>query len=294
MTQASDLAPRRAALEVLATALARRAGLDDALAGRAMADLSPRDRAFARALAMAALRRLGPIDRALEKRLSRPPPERVRDILRLGLAQALFLDTPAFAAVDSSVALASADKATRPFKGLVNAVLRGLLRAPPAVDAPAHAPDWLFARWRAAYGAGPAEAMAAMICEERASDLSLRGPAETQALAAELDAEVLTAGSLRVARRGDLTDWPGFEAGRWWVQDAAAAAPARLLAVQPGEDALDLCAAPGGKTLQLAAAGARVVAVDRSEARLRRVSENLRRVGLVAETVAADAGAWGD
>ncbi|HYD45338.1 MAG TPA: RsmB/NOP family class I SAM-dependent RNA methyltransferase, partial [Phenylobacterium sp.] len=227
-------------------------------------------------------------------RLAKPPPEKVRDILRLGAAQALFLETPAFAAVDSSVALAAADKATRPFKGLVNAVLRGLLREPPAADAEAHAPDWLFARWRAAFGAEAAEAIAGLIAGEPATDLSLRDAADAAALAEALPAEVLAGGSLRAERRGELTAWPGFAEGRWWVQDAAAAVPARLLAVQPGETALDLCAAPGGKTLQLAAAGAQVVAVDRSAARLRRVTENLARTGLSAETIAADAAAWDD
>src|SRR5690606_19605039 len=160
-----------------------------------------------------------------------------------------------FAAVDSSVALAAAERATRPFKGLVNAVLRGLMRQPPPpATAEDHAPEWLFARWRAAYGAAAAEAVAGLIAEEPATDLSMRDPAEAPELAAALPAEALAGGSLRAERRGELTAWPGFAEGRWWVQDAAAAVPARLLAVRPGETALDLCAAPGGKTLQLAAA----------------------------------------
>lgn len=295
MTDHPELAPRVAALEVLATALARRAGLDEALSGKAMAGLAPRDRAFARALAMAALRHLGPIDRALDARLAKPPPDRVRDILRLGLAQILHLDTPAFAAVDSSVALAAADPATRLFKGLVNAVLRGLLRDPPAAPAvDTLAPDRLHARWRAAYGEDAAARIAGLIPEEPATDLSLRDPADAPALAEALPGELLPGGSLRAERRGDLASWPGFAEGGWWVQDAAAAVPARLLAVQPGETALDLCAAPGGKTLQLAAAGGTVVAVDRSAARLRRVAENLTRTNLTAETVVADAARWND
>jgi 16S rRNA (cytosine967-C5)-methyltransferase len=109
-----------------------------------------------------------------------------------------------------------------------------------------------------------------------------------------MEGEVLPGGTVRTARRGDIAAWPGFEAGGWWVQDASAAAPARLLAVQGGETALDLCAAPGGKTLQLAAAGAEVTAVDRSPERLKRVAENLKRTGLAAEVVAADATSWGD
>src|SRR5690606_22828198 len=115
---------------------------------------------------------------------------------------------------------------------------------------------WLLARWRAAYGSAEAEALAALIAEEPATDLTLKDPAEAAALAPALEAQVLPGGGLRAGLKGEVSAWPGFVEGRWWVQDAAAAVPARLLAAQPGESVLDLCAAPGGKTLQLAAAGA--------------------------------------
>lgn len=280
------LAPRRAALNVLEAALTRRGGLDEALAGKAMLALSPRDRGFARALAMAALRRLGPIDRALDTRLKREPPALARSLLRLGVAQAFWLDTPAFAAVDTTVALAP-----KPLRGLVNAVLRGLLRdGPPAEDPALLAPDWLLARWRQAHGDGTALQIAAAIADEPATDLTLKAPKD--GLAQALEAEVLPGGSLRTRRGGDVTTWPGFADGDWWVQDAAAALPARLLAVQPGETALDLCSAPGGKTFQLAAAGAAVTALDRSESRLKRVREGLARLGLTAETHVGDAATW--
>lgn len=295
MTEPSDvgLPARRAALDILAAALARRAGLDEALARPAFGRLEPRDRAFAMALSMAALRHLGPIDRALDARLAKPPPEAVRHILRLGAAQAFLLDTPAHAAVATSVDLAASQAPTRPFKGLVNAVLRALVREPPRLDDPeALCPPWLFARWSAAYGRDAAEAIARVIAQEPATDLTPK--AADPELAAALEAEILPGGSLRTSRRGDLAAWPGYADGAWWVQDASAAIPARLLAAQPGETALDLCAAPGGKTLQLAAAGAEVVAVDRSAARLQRLSENLARTGLSAEIVAADAGDWAD
>ncbi|HEY3694646.1 RsmB/NOP family class I SAM-dependent RNA methyltransferase [Phenylobacterium sp.] len=289
----AGLPARAAALDLLDAALARRNGLDEAMASPALARLAPRDRGFALAVTLAALRNLGPIDRALEARLQKPPPERVRNILRLGLAQALALGTPAHAAVATSVDLA-AQGSTQGFKGLVNAVLRGVLREPPALDDPeALAPPWLYARWRAALG-DEAAAVAAVIRQEPATDLTLKDPQDAAALAAELEAEILPGGSLRTRRRGDVAAWPGFAEGRWWVQDAAAAVPARLLAVQPGEAVLDLCAAPGGKTLQLAAAGGRVTAVDRSAPRLRRVHENLARLGLAAEVVTADAGGWDD
>jgi 16S rRNA (cytosine967-C5)-methyltransferase len=286
---------RAAALDLLTAALSRKAGLEAALDDAALARLAPQDRSFARALAMAALRRLGPIDRLLAARLQREPPEPVRMILRLGVAQLFWLDTPAYAAVDSSVALAGARGETRGFRALVNAVLRRIAaEGPPSDAAEALAPPWLFARWRAAFGEADALALAAMIAEEPATDLTPRDPAEAAPLAEALAAEVLPGGSLRRPARGRVDDWPGFAEGRWWVQDAAAAIPARVLAAQTGEAVLDLCAAPGGKTLQLAAAGARVTAVDRSAARLRRLTEAMRRTGLAAEAVVADAAAWDD
>ena len=261
-TPDSGLAAREAALAVIAAARHRRGGLDEGLAAMP-AGLEPRDRGFARMLAMTVLRRQGQLDRALAARLQRSPPEPVLALLSLGLAQALFMDTPDHAAVATTLALAERRKETQAFKGLINGVLRGLLRELPTLDPVALAPDWLFARWKAAFGEAEALALAAMIGEEPATDLSLRDPADAEALAAELEAEVLPAGGLRTNRGGDLAAWPGYDDGRWWVQDAAAAIPVRLLTVKPGETVLDLCAAPGGKTLQLAAAGAKVVAVDR-------------------------------
>lgn len=297
MTEDRDigLPARRAAIDILSAALARRAGLEEALARPAFRNLAPRDRGFAMALAMATLRRLGPIERALDAKLAKPPPEAVLNILRIGVTQAFLMDVPAFAAVTTSVDLAASHSSTRAFKGLVNGVLRGLLREPPNLDDPeALCPPWLYARWSAAFGAEAAQAMAGLIANEPATDLSLKAAADAGDLAEALGAEVLTGGTLRTARKGEVTSWPAYSEGRWWVQDASAAIPARLLDVKPGESALDLCAAPGGKTLQLAAAGAQVVAVDRSAARLKRVSENLERMGLAAEIVAADAGEWTD
>jgi 16S rRNA (cytosine967-C5)-methyltransferase len=286
---------RAAALDILTAALARKAGLDAALDSAPLAGLSPQDRGFARALAMTTLRRLGVIDRLLAPRLQREPPERVRMVLRLGVAQLFWLDTPAYAAVDSAVALAGADPGTRGFKALVNAVLRRLGRdgAPPD-DAEALAPPWLYARWRAAFGEAEARALAAVIAEEPATDLTLRDPADAPALAEALEATVLPGGSLRREARGRIEEWPGFAEGRWWVQDAAAAIPARLLNAKAGEVVVDLCAAPGGKALQLAAAGAQVIALDRSAPRLRRLTESLERTGLAVEAVAANAETWDD
>ena len=286
------VAARGEALRLLAAALARRGGLDEAAPA-----LEGAERAFARALTLATLRRLGGVDRLLDARLKREPPPGVRDLLRLGAAQLLTLDTPAFAAVSTTVMLAERDPKARPFKGLINAVLRGLDRdgGPALLEAQgpeADLPSWLAARWRAAYGAEATLSLARRLAEEPATDLTPRDPADVPALAEALAAEVLPGGSLRTRLRGDPAGWPGYAEGRWWVQDAAAALPARLLGVRPGETALELCAAPGGKTLQLAAAGARVTALDRSEGRLRRLRENLARTGLEARVVVADAAAW--
>lgn len=297
MTEDRDigLPARRAAIDILSASLARRAGLDEALSRPLFKGLPPRDRGFAMALAMATLRRLGAIDRALDAKLAKAPPDGVRDILRIGVAQAFLMDTPAFAAVTTSVDLAASHSSTRAFKGLVNAVLRGLLREPPNLDDPESiCPPWLFARWSAAFGPDAARAMGTLIADEPATDLSFKSPEAAQALAAEMEGEVLEGGALRTPRKGDVATWPAYDQGLWWVQDVSAAVPARLLDVKAGEDVLDMCAAPGGKTLQLAAAGAKVVAIDRSAARLTRVAENFQRMGLEAETIAADAGDWAD
>jgi len=296
-------ASRAAALDLLQAGIERRGGFDEALGRAPFSRLPERDRAFARALASTTLRRLGLIDRLLAPKLQRAPPMLVMNLLRLGVAQLLYMETPAHAAVSTIVEAAQAQRDSRPFKGLINAVLRGVERdrADPAktralAEAPpqTYAPEWLFNRWRAAFGEPTALAIAARIPEEPATDLSLRDPADAADPARALEADILAGGSLRTERRGDVTEWPGFEAGRWWVQDAAAAIPARLLDVQPGERVLDLCAAPGGKTLQLAAAGGVVTAVDRSSARLGRLTDNLQRMGLSAEVVTAEAADWSD
>lgn len=292
--RASDqgLAARRAALGLIDAALARRAGMEDAASG--LSGLEPRDRAFARALASATLRRLGSIDRLLDAKLQKPPPEQVRALLRIGVAQLALLDAPAHAAVSTTLAIAESLKATFPFKGLLNGVLRAIDRdgAAAALDAAppeADLPDWLAARWRTAWGEAAVTALALRLRETPPTDLTPRDPADALTLAAELEGEALPGGSIRTARRGDVAAWPGYDDGRWWVQDAAAAIPVRLLDPKPGETALDLCAAPGGKTLQLAAAGAHVTALDKAAPRAARIGDNLTRTGLAADVVVADA-----
>ena len=286
---------RLAAGVLLNAALEGRGGLDTALSFREVADLPGPDRAFARAVAMAALRRLGEIDQILDRKLQKAPPLAVRTILRVALAQTLVLETPAFAAVSTAVKLAERETKTRPYKNLVNAVLRGIEREGPGLTtAESNLPEWLAARWRATYGEATLTGLALAAREEPATDLSLKPEVDAAAVAEALDGEVMAGNTVRTGRRGDLSTWPGFEDGIWWVQDAAAAVPVRLLAPKAGESIVDFCAAPGGKTLQIAASGASVVALDRSDKRLDRLRANLVRTGLSAEVVAVPAEDWED
>jgi 16S rRNA (cytosine967-C5)-methyltransferase len=286
---------RVAAGILLNAALIRRGGLDEALALPAVTALPGPDRAFARAVAMAALRRLGEIDQILDRKLQKRPPEAVRTLLRISLAQTLVLETPAFAAVSTAVKLAERDPKTRPYKNLVNAVLRGIEREGPGLTtAESNLPDWIAARWKQTYGDQALVGLALAAREEPPTDLSLKPGQDAAALADAVEGEVLPGGSVRTGKRGDVAAWPGFEDGVWWVQDAAAAVPVRLLAPQAGETALDMCAAPGGKTLQIAATGATVQALDRSDARLNRLRQNLARTGLEAAIAVMPAEDWLD
>jgi 16S rRNA (cytosine967-C5)-methyltransferase len=273
--------------------------LDDALAeSRDLATLQPRDRAFVRVLAATTLRRLGQIDGLVDHCLDRPLKAKqaeVKTLLRLGACQLMFLDTPAHAAVDSTVALARG-AALGGYRGLVNAVLRRLTREGAAIRdgqdaATLNTPAWLWESWRAAYG----EATARRIAEAHLKDppLDLTVKADLEAWAERLGAVRLPTGSLRLAPgAGEVARLDGYQAGAWWVQDAAAALPVRLLGELAGRSVIDLCAAPGGKTAQLAAAGARVTAVERDPKRLGRLQDNLGRLGLAARGVSADAATW--
>lgn len=286
------------ALDLLGAVLGRRHPLDEALEAHAgLPRLEPRDRAFVRNLAATVLRRKGQIDALLSTCLERPLPPKaavITDILRLGAAQVLFLETPPHAAVDTAVRLARGRRQPA-YAGLVNAVLRRLARdgaaGRDAQDAARlNTPDWLWDSWTAAYGEETCRRIAEAHLAEPPLDLSVR--AEAERWAETLGAVHLPTGSLRLHARGPIPALPGFDEGVWWVQDAAAALPARLLEPVAGKTVLDLCAAPGGKTAQLAAAGARVIAVDRAHGRVERLRANLARLGLTAETVIADAVAW--
>ncbi|MDR3422321.1 MAG: transcription antitermination factor NusB [Xanthobacteraceae bacterium] len=298
---APGLATRLLAADILDGVLRRRRPLDDELEGRAqagLASLAERDRALTRALVGTVLRRLGTLRHLIglftERGLPAKAP-RVEIALLLGAAQILFLNVPDHAAVDLAVQLARADKHAAHFTGLVNAVLRRIAREGAgrltALDtAMLDTPPWLMARWIAAYGETAARAIALANSREPALDLTVKNDPEQWA--EKLGGRVLPTGSVRLVAQGAVTALPGFGEGTWWVQDAAAALPARLLGPIAGLRVADLCAAPGGKAAQLAAAGARLTAVDRAPARLARLRENLNRLGFAAEFVCADVAAW--
>lgn len=292
--EGAGLGARRLALDAVHRVLKARTALDDTLDRLlAGAGLESRDEALARAIASSTFRRLGTLRQALAERLDKglPRDERLFALLATGAAQILLLDVPDHAAVDSAVRLARAERGLAPFAGLVNAVLRRVAREREAIlgeaDPLRDAPGWLAARWRARYGEATAAAIALAHRVPAALDLTVTTDAE--GWAERLGAHRLPTGSLRLAGRAPLRDLPGYAEGAWWVQDAAAGLPARLLAPKAGERIADLCAAPGGKTAQLLAAGAAVTAVDRSERRMQRLRQNLERLGFTADLRVEDA-----
>jgi 16S rRNA (cytosine967-C5)-methyltransferase len=273
-------------------------GPNDGSQAPSLKAMEPRDRAFARLIVVTVLRRLGELDAVIKSFIDKPLPAKTGllwPILLGAAAQLLCLDTPPHAAISLAVDQARADGGARRFDRLVNAVLRrvatqGAERLA-ALDATRlNTPDWLWQRWERAYGANTARAIAAASLREAALDLSVKGDA---ALWAErLGGIVLPTGSVRLRNHGRIEDLAGYDEGAWWVQDAAAALPGRLLGDVKGRAVADLCAAPGGKTAELAAAGAHVTAVDMSEQRLTRLRENLARLHLTAEVVGADVAKW--
>ncbi|TAJ36717.1 MAG: methyltransferase domain-containing protein [Reyranella sp.] len=294
----TPLASRQAAVEILVSCLDKGQPLDEALARHAgFAGLDPRDRAFVRLLLATTLRRLGEIDVVLAALVERPlegPNATGRQVLRLGTAQLLLLGTAPHAAVDTSVRLIE-DAHLPHLKGLANAVLRRISREGAAIlgdrdPARLNTPQWLWASWAEAFGEATTRAIAAAHLIEAPLDLTPRS--NTDFWAGQLEAEVLPTGTLRRTGGGHIAELPGFAEGAWWVQDAAATLPVRLLGEVAGKRVADLCTAPGGKLMQLCAAGAAVTAVDISARRMARVGENLARAGLAAELVTADASKW--
>jgi 16S rRNA (cytosine967-C5)-methyltransferase len=280
---------RRGALRLLMAVLGRgtplELAIETSLDGIAMAN----DRALARHLASTVLRWLPDLDALIDSATPKPLPEdaRARMVLRLALAGWLKLGTPQHAAVATALPLVEGGP-----RRLVHGVLGNLMRREAALPEAPHLPDLFAIRWAMDWGPEVAEAAARSLAEEPAVDLTLRDAGETARWTEELGGVSLLPGHVRVRRKGALVEWPGFAQGAWWVQDLAASLPVRLLGALPGERVLDLCAAPGGKTLQLAALGAAVTAVDVAEPRLDRVRENLARTGLSATIAVGDALRW--
>ncbi|MBX3512496.1 MAG: methyltransferase domain-containing protein [Xanthobacteraceae bacterium] len=297
--EAPGLTARRFAADALLAILHGRRALEDVFehgeTGRQFRALDERDRALSRMIVATALRRAGSLQAVIERFLQSGWPEdvRVHAILLSGAAQILLLEVADHAAVDLSVDLANEIRNKR-YAGLVNAVLRRVSAEGPAILetlAPEiDTQEWMRARWLAAYGE---EALRAIVLAHRVEPaLDITPKENPEALAAELDGVVLPTGSVRVTGKGAVAELPGYHEGAWWVQDAAASIPAKLLGNIRGLRVADLCAAPGGKTLQLANAGARVTAIDRSAPRLKRLSQNLARTKLQAEVIVADAATW--
>ena len=257
--------------------------------------LDPRDRALVRSIATAAMRRLGTLRKAVARFVERGLPKKsgqLEWILVVGAAQILFLDVPDHAAVDLAVRAARLDSTLAGFAGLVNAVLRNIARAKDEILGASDAlvddtPLWLSSRWRKTYGDATAALIASAHRHEPTLDLSVAS--DPQGWAQRLDGLVLPTDSVRLRGHAQIPELEGFADGQWWVQDAAASLPARLIHAASGERIADLCAAPGGKTAQLALAGAEVVAVDRSAERLKRLSANFARLNLSAEIRVSDA-----
>ena len=291
MTDTAGLPARRAALAILSGVLQKRRPLDAGLDH--LAGLAPRDAGFARALVSETLRHMGALDAVLRKFIAKPlVPHKAgatSEILLLGACELLILKVAAHAAVDAANELAAKDSKAVHFKPLINAVLRKVAREGEVVLSGLDrerlsTPYWLWTRWAAQYDAGTARIIARAHQREAPIDIVLKSadgifPAS----------EVLFGNVRRLTDPGRIEDLPGFAQGDWWVQDCAATLPARLLGDVRGKTVIDLCAAPGGKTMQLAASGANVIAVEIDAARAERIQENLSRTKLSAQIATADA-----
>jgi 16S rRNA (cytosine967-C5)-methyltransferase len=296
----AGLAARRAALAILSDVLRNKRTLDAAASdAQRAAKLAPRDAGFARTIAATSLRHFGQLEALIRAFVPKAPqPHKAGptlEILIAGACELLFLNVAAHAAVDAANRLAQADAKAVHFKGLINAVLRRVSREGASVvagqDAAAlNTPDWLWPRWVSHYGEETARAIGLAHIGVPPLDLTLKSSDDPYT---DIEGAIqLAPGNLRLNHAGRIEELSGFREGRWWVQDFAASLPVRLLGDVMDKTVIDLCAAPGGKTAQLAARGARVTAVDISSDRLARVRENLERLKLQADLVAGDVRDW--
>ena len=289
------LAARQAAAALLTGVLVDHEMLSEQIddPGGKVAALEPSERARAGSIALGVLRNLEALDRALQRHIKKPPPLKVTQVLRIAAWEMLMDGVPAHAAVDAAVSAVKSARKVAHLSGLTNAVSRKLSKdaegfAPKAGRLPKELRGDLVGDW----GAEAVGAIEAVHHGEPPLDLTLRSQDHAARMAEALGAEVLPTGSLRTAKRGQVSALPGFEDGAFWVQDAAAAIPVKLLGDVAGLRVLDLCAAPGGKTMQLAALGAKVTALDSSDKRMKRLAENLKRTKLSAELVTANVLKW--
>lgn len=259
-------------------------------------ELSTRDRAFARNVVSVTFRRWAQIDYVLKQYLKKQPPLFIMSILRSAAAQSLFLQTPDHAVVGESVAALKAVKAANGFAGMANAVLRRITETGAshlgAVPPHNNVPKWILRQWEKDYGKMESRRIARQIIEIPPLDISVKPDVDIDALTPNIDAVPLLGRSIRREHAGSITELDGFAEGQWWVQDVASTLPVYILKDHlgdlTGQTVFDLCAAPGGKTLQLASLGAKVTAIDKSHSRLGRLKENLSRCKLSAKIMTAD------
>jgi 16S rRNA (cytosine967-C5)-methyltransferase len=294
------------AVDILDGVLGRGKTLEDAMSatqsGARQRVLPPRDRAFAHLLAASVLRNRGRLMAIVNRFIERPLPREARRaelILLSAAAQLLLLGTPGHAAIYLAVEQAQRDPKTERYAKLSNAVLRKVAAEGPKILATLDVvatdmPPWMLTRWSAAYGPDIARRIAEASLAEAALDVTLKVPAERASWTEQLGGVALPTDSVRLGDHGAIEELPGFADGAWWVQDAAASLPVRLLGDVAGRRVADLCAAPGGKTAQLASLGAHVVSVDHGATRLGRLDENMRRLRLSdhVTTVQADILDW--
>lgn len=297
------LSARAIALDLLDKVLHQKQPLDSALDLHAgFKALPSRDKGFCRMAVSTTLRRLGQIDLIIKACEDKPggaeANRMVHNILRLGAAQILFMNVPDHAAVDTSVRLIEAQKMERQ-KGFVNAILRNITRNGRALlerqdETRLNTPDWLLKTWIEDFGLKTAAQIAQANLAEAPLDITIKDKTALQYWAGVLQATIMPTGTLRRVAGGAVWELPGYDDGMWWVQDAAAAIPALLFGNIEGQNIVDLCAAPGGKTAQLLSMGAHVTAIDRSAQRLKRLEDNLRRLRLEEhiDVQASDAARW--
>ena len=292
MKDNSSLSSRRLAAFAVKEVVENRIALEQVLAGQPdYRALEARDRAFVRLIAATTFRRMGQIEAALKPFVKKKPPKLVYAALQTAAAQILFLGTPPHAAVGETVAMLKSRGSSKGFANMANAVLRRVAEQGPALSGAlppkANIPGWIRGGWEREFGRHAGRKLAAQLMRDPVLDLSVKSDAA--GWAEKLGGQVIGASTVRLDKIGDVTALDGFKDGEWWAQDIAASLPAQILGDVKGKRVLDLCAAPGGKSMQLAAQGAIVTAVDKSEGRLGRVMQNLKRTKLSVDVHCADA-----